>query len=199
MHTIISRMEARQNELKHYFTGKPCKYHHLALRLVCNGMCLDCAKGYSAKFAKQNPEVRKLSQKKWQQNNLDVIRNWRAANKDKVSANNRKYALSHSKSLKERNRNRLRTVYAHNPSSFVGFSIKNRAPSGKAFVKWADKEKIREIYLNRPKGCHVDHIVPLKNDLVCGLHNEFNLQYLTVSENATKRNRFEPQFILAAE
>ena len=33
----------------------------------------------------------------------------------------------------------------------------------KATPKWANLEKIKEIYLNCPSGYHVDHITPLTN------------------------------------
>ena len=55
---------------------------------------------------------------------------------------------------------------------------------------WADMTKIREIYVNRTEGHHVDHIVPLRGKLVCGLHVEDNLQYLTIEENMHKHNTF---------
>ena len=53
-------------------------------------------------------------------------------------------------------------------------------------------EQIKEIYYNRPEGFTVDHIIPLKGKVVSGLHVPWNLQYLTKSENSSKRNKFEP-------
>lgn len=61
----------------------------------------------------------------------------------------------------------------------------------KAYVPWADRKKVARIYSEaRLKGLHVDHIIPLKNNLVCGLHNEFNLQLLPPGENIRKSNSF---------
>jgi hypothetical protein len=37
---------------------------------------------------------------------------------------------------------------------------------------------------------HVDHVVPLKSDLVCGLHCEANLALMTGKANAAKHNSF---------
>ena len=72
-----------------------------------------------------------------------------------------------------------------------------RARLLQATPKWANKEKIESIYeeaarLTKETGVEytVDHIVPLKNDKVCGLHVEYNLQILTKSENSSKRNKF---------
>lgn len=56
---------------------------------------------------------------------------------------------------------------------------------------WANVKKIRQIYLNCPDGMHVDHVIPLKGKLVCGLHVENNLQYLTPLENIKKNNSFD--------
>lgn len=56
--------------------------------------------------------------------------------------------------------------------------------------KWANLEKIREIYQNRKKGYHVDHIIPLQGENVSGLHVENNLQYLTTKQNLSKGNKY---------
>jgi hypothetical protein len=69
-------------------------------------------------------------------------------------------------------------------------AIAYRLRKTRQMPKWANKEKIKEFYLNRPEGYEVDHIIPLNGELVSGLHIETNLQYLTPSENKTKTNKF---------
>lgn len=66
-----------------------------------------------------------------------------------------------------------------------------------ALAKWADRKAIAKIYaeaakLTKETGIQhdVDHIIPLKNPLVSGLHVENNLQILTRSQNAKKHNKY---------
>jgi hypothetical protein len=61
---------------------------------------------------------------------------------------------------------------------------------------WADFSIIRKIYaeaaqLSFETGIPhvVDHIIPLNHPLVCGLHNQFNLQAITKEANDKKSNR----------
>lgn len=65
-----------------------------------------------------------------------------------------------------------------------------RATKKQQTPTWANLDKIKEIYLNCPKGYHVDHIVPLQGRLVSGLHVETNLQYLSASDNIRKYNHY---------
>jgi hypothetical protein len=39
----------------------------------------------------------------------------------------------------------------------------------------------------------VDHMVPINNPLVCGLHNEYNLQIVTANYNKLKKERYWPE------
>jgi len=77
------------------------------------------------------------------------------------------------------------------------WSIEKQKRTKFATPIWANKEKIKEIYiqaveLSESTGVRheVDHIIPLTNKLVCGLHNEFNLQILPMSDNRIKSNKF---------
>lgn len=57
---------------------------------------------------------------------------------------------------------------------------------------WADQVEIRKIYKEaRAKGMTVDHIIPLRGELVSGLHVHNNLQLLPTSANSSKGNKFE--------
>jgi hypothetical protein len=65
-------------------------------------------------------------------------------------------------------------------------------------VRWADEAKIAEIYSEARRQTEatgvkhvVDHIIPIKHPLVCGLHVETNLRVITQYENGRKKNKFE--------
>lgn len=71
-------------------------------------------------------------------------------------------------------------------------SAKRRAIRLQACPRWIDLSVIKLFYEACPKDKHVDHIIPLKNKIVCGLHILRNLQYLKPSENYAKHNNFTP-------
>jgi hypothetical protein len=64
--------------------------------------------------------------------------------------------------------------------------VKQATPS------WVNMEEIYKIYLNRPEGYHVDHIIPINGKDVSGLHVPWNLQYLPKAENLSKSNKSFP-------
>lgn len=79
-------------------------------------------------------------------------------------------------------------IYANN--------AKRRALELRAAVAWANQAEIKRLYraadlmtLATGVPYHVDHVVPLKSPVVCGLHCEANLQVITAEQNCKKRNR----------
>lgn len=68
-----------------------------------------------------------------------------------------------------------------------------------ATPRWADAAKIEMVYrgasrLSEAMGVEfqVDHVVPIKSDVVCGLHVPANLQVLAQDENGKKSNKHWP-------
>jgi hypothetical protein len=77
---------------------------------------------------------------------------------------------------------------------------KRRAAKLNATPMWLtidDFQSIQELYtiakmfeLYTGQEYHVDHIVPLQGENVCGLHVPWNLQVLSATDNLTKSNKF---------
>jgi len=92
-----------------------------------------------------------------------------------------------------------RGVYREQHRGRVNAWAKNyRAKKRLALPSWASLDKIEAIYREAARlsegisSFHVDHIVPLQSDTVCGLHWEGNLQILPAAENISKGNRRWP-------
>ena len=80
----------------------------------------------------------------------------------------------------------------NNADKFRAYAKLRHAEKRARMPAWADRKAIREFYKNCPEGYEVDHIIPLRGDLVCGLHVLNNLQYLPMVENRRKGNSFDP-------
>ncbi len=161
--------------------------------------CKTCANAKSSDWAKNNIERHKLKCATYYKDNkekLDLLnKNWVADNSERRKQICKNYSLRNSdaiasvgKNWASANRVRLRIRDAS-----------RRALKVKSTPIWANEIEIKNVYekaaeLTRDSGIkhEVDHIVPLKSKLVCGLHNEFNLQALTLKANRSKHNRHWP-------
>ena len=120
---------------------------------------------------------------------------YRAKNKDRIKAKIAAYHAAHPeliRAIKARWRSKNRE-YA------VAKCAERYAKKTQATPKWANEFFISEAYhlaALRTKvtgfAWHVDHIVPLRSKLVCGLHVEHNLRVIPGAENFSKSNRHWP-------
>lgn len=105
------------------------------------------------------------------------------------------YLADHEKSKADR-----REHYQRNKPMYLANYYKRQHLLTCATPRWLSKEQFSEItniYIECKNKCttdqtyHVDHIVPLSGENVCGLHVPWNLQILTAEENLRKNNKHE--------
>lgn len=180
---IVTRKEARKRGLKRYFTGEPCKYGHLVERRTSTSTCLTCSIENGKKYYINNKDLMLVKRKAYTQ--IPII-------KKRLAEYRKQYRLRHTQKPEVKEyRREYQKLYRKIHKEYYNFlTVERKAKKLRATPKWYDREKIRDIYKSCPQGFHVDHIIPLINDLVCGFHLESNLQYLTAEENLSKGNKF---------
>jgi hypothetical protein len=127
-----------------------------------------------AEWQKRNPDNLKARKARYRQRNPVGYRRWELENPEKKKQAGRSWA--------QRNKARM-AKYAQD----------RRAAKLRATPKWADHDLMRDMYMEAEyMGLEIDHIVPLRSPLVCGLHWEGNLQAIPIPENRRKSNRYWP-------
>ena len=112
--------------------------------------------------------------------------------------NTLKKSLEDFPEMLEKRRAYGRKYYELNKLVFIEKDAARRAKKLQATTQWG-QERVSDFYqkakeleaLNPGVKYHVDHIVPLVGKNVCGLHNHFNLQILTETENKRKGNAWD--------
>ncbi len=128
--------------------------------------------------ALKNPERERAARRRYAEANADLIK----------AANSGHYQKNRSKHLAQ-----SRAWAKANPAKVLAQTRRYQAQKFSAVPAWHEAAAVRALYVKaRELGMHVDHIVPLRNKLVCGLHAHANLQLLAVSENVRKGNRHWP-------
>jgi hypothetical protein len=132
---------------------------------------LEKQREYKKRYHERHPERRKESAKKTREKYKEKqnlrCREWRALNRHKVSAYNRKMSLSRKEAAISLSKESIELINATYKAAKL-FSI---AYPDETF--------------------HVDHIIPIKHELVCGLHVPWNLRILTDKDNLKKKNKFD--------
>jgi hypothetical protein len=97
---------------------------------------------------------------------------------------------------RERHRKLCREWIKDNPARALAAVNARRARKEMAMPSWVDTNAIRKFYVEAKSmqasdgiARHVDHIIPLKHPLVCGLHVPANLRIITAIENMKKGAR----------
>lgn len=174
--------------------------------------CRPCANAHSKKYHSENheahlvrgraayikgPEAFKARARKWESENKDrkkeLAASYRERNREKIKEFSRADWLKHN----EKRKAAKKAYRQANPDRGAEQVRARQTRKQQAMPAWANREAIRAIYLEcrritQETGVkhHVDHFYPLKNSLVCGLHNEYNLQILPAAENQAKGNSF---------
>ena len=120
------------------------------------------------------------------------VAEWRRNNPEK----SREISLKHQRSNKEARAESHAQWAKQNRDKRTASSAKRKAAKLQATPSWVDWSKVKAIYAKARRlqdktgvKMHVDHIIPLQGENVCGLHWEGNLQILTASENVAKHNK----------
>lgn len=143
------------------------------------GKCVHCGGETTPAYRKPNPKycskacIRKAYSARYPERDKLAKEKWVKNNPEKRKAASEQYRKKNSEYYRQYASLRARYVLHAKP-------------------KWVDEEKLLAFYkLATELGLEVDHIIPIKHDLVCGLHVPWNLQLLTRSENAQKSNKFD--------
>lgn len=172
------------SHLKNVVLGRVCNYGHDhgggSYRHKNNATCVQCQRERISRWhaSPRGRDAHKESKLRNRKKLIAGAKKYRRKNKDKLMSYNAEY--------REKNREWYLSYYR-------SYNNARRCMKLKATPHWADINKIESIYREAmAKGLEVDHIVPLKSNIVCGLHVEANLQLLTRSENIRKGNRIWP-------
>ena len=142
------------------------------------------------KWAALNPDKILAASKRYRAAHPDRLlayrKKWYAKNHDKSCASSRKWAADHP----QKNRAKSAKWVVDHPEENRAKSAAYRALKLRAMPSWIDRGALLVVYREAARrSLTVDHIVPLKNRHVCGLHVPWNLQLLTRFENSSKGNR----------
>jgi len=184
-----TRKEAQDSGAKYYFTGEPCKHGHIAPRKT-KGSCVECLKVEWEKANTTRADYFREYNKR--EDVKDRKNDWYLANREQVIAS---AATRPPEVLRQ-----YRNAWKENNKTQVRADTKARRRKHRlATPKWLSrkqKSEIRQIYqiaitMSKTTGEQyvVDHIVPLRSELVCGLHVPWNLRVILQQENLLKSNK----------
>mgnify|MGYP001765439423 CR=1 FL=1 len=192
---------------------KPCANHPDKKAHRC-GLCSACyaqhlkARDPEGYLARQRAAQARYRERHPERANAPVdpakrraaVDRYREANKEVVRARSREWYHANRERALEYRRQNAELIAARTAEWIRRTRPARRAATAayraaliQATPAWADQFEITNVYVEAEYfQMEVDHIVPLRGKLVCGLHVPENLQLLTRAANAGKGSKFDP-------
>jgi len=177
---LVSREEALEQGLTHYFTGKLCANGHLAQRRTKQKECMECSRLRGQRTRQNNPWKDYAPERK-----ARIMERSKAWGK---TPHGRLKRRAKHKRWEERNKGKV----------LANHSARKKAVR-RAIPPWLsdiDRYKIEIIYTIRKAvsdstgvSFEVDHEIPIRGKDVCGLHVPWNLSIIPAKQNLYKGNR----------
>lgn len=153
--------------------------------------CKSCEKIRTKNYYINNLKICKESRKKYYEGNKELFKE-----KSKKYYHNRKNCLD----FKRKKSESFQKWRLNNPEKHAEKERRRRAYLILQTPKWLSKkdiQNIKSIYkmcknksnINEKVYYHVDHIIPLKSEVVCGLHVPWNLRIIEATKNLKKYNK----------
>lgn len=179
-----TRQLAKELGAPYYFTGIPCTRGHVAPRKT-KGVCIECMRedwvvDNARRALKPKTDAAKAAGKRYYEKNREIVIARAAARppEEKRAARN-KYKENNLDAVRVDTNARRRR---HREATPAWLTDEQRATMKKMYVTARNLTKLTGVQYV------VDHIVPLRSDVVCGLHVPWNLQVITQEENLRKSN-----------
>lgn len=161
--------------------------------------CKECYKAKDRANYKADPDKKNAAVATYRAQDPERWKAYQAshfqANKERLAPIRKKYRDSNKEKVKKGQDDWRKANPDRQRARIRNYQVKKR----QATPVWADHEKINTFYaaavaMEKETGYpwEVDHIVPIKSELVCGLHNQFNLNILPAFVNKSKSNRKWP-------
>lgn len=165
------------------------------------------SKEYKARNIEKVREASRLYRLENKDKEIHRNKNYKEQNKEKIALQRKEYREANKASIKEyRDRYReenkeecnARTKEWHRLNKHISnsYTAKRRFTKRQACPSWVCQESIKEVYLKAREltettgiQYHVDHIIPLINNKVSGLHVLANLRIIPYYENLSKSNK----------